>query len=147
MQQLDPEQIHPDFERVLSDRPMDVQFLYRDVRAAILARAPQCTEILYHTHALTSVYSHSPQLKHAFCHIPVYKAHINLGFNSGTRLDDPDHLLEGTGAKIRHVRIHDRSILESPPLLSLIDQAIETARLGFSGTPPITGTVISKIKT
>ena len=86
---IDPEHIHPDFERLLSDKPLPMQFLYRDIRQLVLQACPTCNELLYHTHALSSVYSLSDKLKHAFCHIPVYSNHINLGFNLGADLDDP----------------------------------------------------------
>src|SRR5512140_1880760 len=40
-----------------------------------------------------------------FCYVGVYGKHINLGFNYGTKLPDPNGLLEGTGKKFRHVKI------------------------------------------
>lgn len=146
MTTVDPETLHPDFERVLSDRPLEVQFLYRDTRRLILDAYPESNELLYHTHALTSVYSPSRQLKHAFCHIPVYANHLNLGFNAGTRLDDPSGLLEGTGALIRHVPIRDRTDLENPDLNALIQRALDHALDQLGEPPSDRKRLISKIK-
>jgi len=147
MERVDPETLHPDFERVLSDRPLEVQVLYRDIRRAVLDVYPDSNELLYHTHALTSVYSPSRQLKHAFCHIPIYANHINLGFNAGTRLEDPAGLLEGTGALIRHVPVRGRDDLNTPALTDLIERALAHA-LDQLGKPPADRKrMISKIKT
>lgn len=35
--------------------------------------------------------------------LPIYTNHMNLGFNKGTLLKDPDKLLTGTGNWIRHL--------------------------------------------
>ncbi|MEO1028831.1 MAG: DUF1801 domain-containing protein [Pseudomonadota bacterium] len=147
MDKLDPNSIHADFERILSDRPMEMQFLYRDVRGFVIDTNPTANEFLYHTHALSSVYSLSRQLKHAYCHIVVYSRHINLGFNSGTSLEDPDGLLQGTGARIRHVPIQENDDLSNPALAVLLRQAIEASQSQLGGPATISGETISKIKT
>jgi len=146
MDGVDPAGIHPDFERVLSDKPLALQFLYRDTRLAVLRIYPDSNELLYHTHALSSVYRVSRQLKHAFCHIAVYGQHLNLGFNFGTALEDPTRLLQGTGARIRHVPIVSPSDLKNADLIALIEHAVAHA-LDQLGQPPTDrGRLISKIK-
>ena len=142
---IDPECIHPDFERILSDKPLPVQFLYREIRQLVLRVCPTCNELLYNTHALSSVYSLSSQLKHAFCHIPVYNNHINLGFNLGSDLDDPDGVLSGNGKKIRHISIHESSDLSNPAIARLLVDAVLLAESQLDGPPKIEAQVISKI--
>ena len=144
---IDPERIHPDFERILSDKPLPMQFLYRDIRQFVLQACPTCNELLYHTHALSSVYSLSDKLKHAFCHIPVYRNHINLGFNAGSELDDPDGILSGSGKKIRHVSIRESSDLSHPAIVRLLADAVLLAESQLSGPRKIEAQVISKIST
>ena len=144
---IDPDHIHPDFERILSDKPLPMQFLYRDIRKLVLQACPTCNELLYHTHALSSVYSLSDKLKHAFCHIPVYSNHINLGFNSGADLEDPDGLLSGTGKKIRHVSIRESSDLSHPAIARLLADAVRLAERQLDGPRKIEAQVISKIST
>ena len=125
---------------------MQLQFLYRDVRRFVIEACPTANEILYHTHALSSVYSVSGQLKHAYCHIPIYREHLNLGFNSGTSLSDPGNLLEGTGSKIRHVPIREPSDLSNPALADLIREAVQKAQALLGSPAKLSGSVISKIK-
>ena len=146
MDRVDPASIHPDFERFLSDKPLPLQFLYRDVRSLVLRIYPDSNELLYHSHALSSVYSVSRQLKHAFCHIAVYGQHLNLGFNSGTALEDPAGLLTGTGALIRHVPVASPEDLENADLVTLIERAVAHAIDTLGRSPTDKGHLISKIK-
>lgn len=44
-------------------------------------------------------------VKKDFCYLKPTKDHVNLGFMNAERLDDPNHLLEGTGKSMRHVKI------------------------------------------
>ena len=80
--------------------------LFKDLRKFILDIYPDSNELLYHTHALTTVFSISDKLSDAFCMIPIYSNHLNLGFNKGTLLKDTDKLLTGTGNLIRHIPIN-----------------------------------------
>ena len=54
---IDPEYIHPDFERILSDKPLPMQFLYRDIRQLSCKRVRHamsfCT-IPTHCHRFTA---------------------------------------------------------------------------------------------
>jgi hypothetical protein len=41
----------------------------------------------------------------AFAYVNAFTRHVNVGFFLGAALDDPDHLLEGTGKFMRHVKL------------------------------------------
>lgn len=84
--------IHPDFQFLLDFKNQDVIDLFRDLRQFILELYPDSNELVYHTHALTAVYSVSEKLSDAFCMLPIYTNHLNLGFNKGT-LEKPKQTL------------------------------------------------------
>jgi hypothetical protein len=63
-----------------------------------------------------------------FCYIGVYGTHVNLGFNYGINLLDPNRLLEGTGKKFRHVKIMDLRDLKQPALKTLLQAAVAERR-------------------
>ncbi len=107
---------------------------------------PDCNEMLYHTHALTSVYTISERLADGFCHIPIYAHHLNLGFNKGALLDDVDNLLQGTGKLIRHIPIKTSKDFKNQKTKSLIKKAIKFALADMDKEPKIIGQAISKIK-
>ena len=58
-----------------------------------------------------------------FCAIIVYSKHINLSFPSGAFLSDPQGLLQGTGKKIRHIRISNLSDVKAPAVKGLLLEA------------------------
>ncbi len=138
--------IHPDFAQLLELADMSMQTLYRAIRACVLQAYPDANELLYHTHALSSVYSTSRQLKHGFCHIAIYSEHMNLGFNYGTMLDDPTGLLQGTGKTIRHVPVRTEDELQNPDLIALIEAAVAYSLEQLGKDPTDKQMVISKIK-
>lgn len=120
--------IHPDFLFFLDFKEKELIFLYKDLRSYLLEFYPESNELLYHTHALTSVYSITEKLSDGFCMIPIYSKHLNLGFNKGTLLDDPHNLLHGTGKLIRHIPIQNKSEYRNPKVKKLIQAAIDFAK-------------------
>ncbi len=140
--------IHPDFFRLLKKKDAELIELYLDLRTFILTIYPASIEILYHTHALTSVYSTSEKLADAFCMIPIYTNHLNLGFNQGTLIADPHHLLAGTGKLIRHIPVDSPADYRNSKVEKLIRAAIKHASKPTTSTDITrsTGKTISKIK-
>lgn len=138
--------IHPDFQKHLRHKSKELQALFKAVRSLIIELYPEGNELLYRTHALTSVYTTSLKLGDAYCHIPIYNDHLNLGFNYGTSLDDPKGLLKGTGKSIRHIPITSIEDLDNEHLKILIADAIAHSITHQKKPSEDKGQVISKIK-
>ena len=138
--------IHQDFLSVLKHKDQELIDLYIDLRAYILSMYPESNEILYHTHALTSVYSITEKLGDAFIMLPIYTNHLNLGFNKGTLLKDPHGLLQGTGKLIRHIPITKPSDYRNKNTTQLIASAIDFALNDTNSINHKTGLTLSKIK-
>ena len=58
-----------------------------------------------------------------FGYVNVFKAHVNVGFFFGAELKDTTGLLEGSGKRMRHVKLKPGSDLDSSALIALIDAA------------------------
>jgi hypothetical protein len=58
-----------------------------------------------------------------FIWIAPFAKHVVFGFYYGGELPDPHGLLEGTGAKMRHVKLHTPEDLRRPGLAELIAAA------------------------
>ena len=56
-------------------------------------------------------------------YVSAQDGYVNLGFYEGTSLDDPAGLLEGTGKKMRHVKVHSSDELDNPALTDLVRAA------------------------
>ena len=59
----------------------------------------------------------------AFAYVAVFRAHANVGFFRGAELRDPAGLLEGTGKRMRHVKVKPGIDLDSAALEALIEAA------------------------
>lgn len=138
--------IHPDFQFLLDFKDQEVIALLTDLREYILELYPDCNELVYHTHALTAVFSISDKLSDAFCMLPIYTNHLNLGFNKGTLLKDPDNLLTGTGNLIRHIDVKKSADYRNPKVKALIQEAIEFAIKDMDKPTKSIGATISKIR-
>ncbi len=137
-----PKPIHPDFLFLLELKEGKVIDLFKDLRTYILDIYPDSNELVYHTHALTTVFSISDKLSDAFC----MSNHLNLGFNKGTLLDDPHQLLTGTGNLIRHIPVAKPNDYRNKKVKDLINSAITFAIKDMDKPTKIKGTTISKIK-
>lgn len=59
----------------------------------------------------------------AFGYVNVFKSHVNVGFYTGAALCDPQNLLEGTGKRMRHVKIRPGEQVHVQALEALIISA------------------------
>jgi hypothetical protein len=68
----------------------------------------------------------------AFGYVGAFKDHVNVGFFHGASLEDPARLLEGTGKRMRHVKLRPDREVDAVALGKLVDAAYAhiRARLG-----------------
>src|SRR6516162_1629444 len=106
------------------------------LREIVLEEAPNAIESIVKSYAVAIGFSFTGKpLKDGFCHIVTYSSHVNLGFNRGALLPDPNGVLMGTGKAIRHISIRNQSELDRPFVRRYIQAAIEQV-----GSPPLEGT-------
>jgi hypothetical protein len=58
-----------------------------------------------------------------FGYVNVFRTHVNVGFFQGADLADPRGLLQGSGKRMRHVKVKPTDDLDSRALGALIDAA------------------------
>lgn len=59
----------------------------------------------------------------AFAYVNAFTAHVNVGFYHGASIDDPFVLLEGTGQRMRHVKLRPGVDADAMALCRLIEDA------------------------
>jgi hypothetical protein len=69
----------------------------------------------------------------AFGYINAFTAHVNVGFFHGAMLDDPAGLLEGTGKRMRHVKLRFTQHVKAAALRELIAAAYRDIRSRLAG--------------
>ena len=73
-----------------------------------------------------------------FGYVNIFTAHLNVGFFTGAMLQDPTGLLEGTGKRMRHVKLRPDKDVASDALSALIEAAyldIKMRLAAGSGSP------------
>jgi len=96
------------------------------LRELVLEEAPAAIESVVKSYAVAIGFSFTGKpLKDGFCHIVTYATHVNLGFNRGALLPDPNGVLMGKGKSIRHMTIRNHSELENPAVRRYLQAAIE----------------------
>src|SRR4029077_4334139 len=58
-----------------------------------------------------------------FAYVNVFKAHASVGFFQGAELPDPARVLEGSGKRMRHVKLRPDADLDSEALAALVAAA------------------------
>jgi hypothetical protein len=91
----------------------------------VLEAAPDAMESIYDAYSAVAIgFSFTGRLKDTYCHIATYSRHVNLGFNRGATLADPQKVLQGTGKAVRHIKIAQLRDLAAPFIARYIREAI-----------------------
>ena len=98
------------------------------VRALVLEEAADATELIYDAYnAVATGYTFTGRPSDAFIHIAVYANWVNIGFNRGSQLEDPQKLLQGSGRWVRHIRIAGESDFKKPAIREFVKAAVSGA--------------------
>jgi hypothetical protein len=71
----------------------------------------------------------------AFAYVDAFSAHVNVGFFHGAALDDPAGLLQGTGKRMRHVKLRWGEPVNAAALRALIAAAYADMRTRLGAAP------------
>ena len=96
-------------------------------RKLILEEAPAASEFVYQVYTVADHFSFTARPSDAFVFTTTHTTWVNLGFNFGSALPDPNGLLKGEGKFIRHIRIADEKDLRTPGVRELLKAAIAEA--------------------
>jgi hypothetical protein len=64
-----------------------------------------------------------------FGYVNTFRSHVNVGFFNGAALRDPAGLLEGTGKRMRHVKLKPGFDIDSSSLTALIHAAYQDMKV------------------
>ena len=96
------------------------------LRNFVAKSQPDANQLIYDGYnAVSIVFSFSDKMRDAFCHLAVYKKHVNFGFNRGAEIKYPELKLEGKGKLIRHFKVKDIETIPEKELSFLLNKAVE----------------------
>jgi hypothetical protein len=129
-----------DFEAMLSTFSPAVQGLARGARRLVLDALPESFEIVWVRQKIVGYGTGPKKMTEHFCWLAPFRDYASLGFYYGSELPDPAKLLEGTGTRMRHVKVRSRADLSNPALRTLVELAIKhrvppPLPLGANGEP------------
>lgn len=84
---------------------------------AIKACGPDVQDIFHDGHPIGCI-EEAP-----FAYVNAFKHHVNLGFFYGATLPDEQILLEGTGKRMRHIKLRPEEKQDEAAILQLIEVA------------------------
>ena len=117
-----------DLIRELSKYDLSVGELALALREMILEEAPAAIEKIIPVYALVFWYSLTGRMSTAFVQIVTYPKGVNLMFNRGAELKDPNGVLVGEGKIIRHIKVRRPDDLKNPHLRKFIRAALKNAK-------------------
>lgn len=94
------------------------------LRQTILSIDPDACEVV-RLGDRAATYGVGPKkMSEGYAYILPYTSWVNLGFYKGADLPDPDGILEGTGKKLRHVKIRSVDDVDEQRIRALIKAAL-----------------------
>ena len=103
------------------------------LREAIVRLHPKVSEVV-RLGERAATYGLGPRKNtEGYAYIMPHAKWINLGFFRGAGLPDPEKLLEGAGAAMRHVKIRSMEEARRPELRTLLTAALAERRAALSG--------------
>jgi hypothetical protein len=114
----------------------------RNARAHLRAMFPRGHELVYDNYnALVFAISSTGHATEAFISVAGYPNWVNLFFSHGADLSDPGGLLQGSGSRVRSIRLQSAEQLLEHPIQSLIAQTIASHKDALLRAGPLQTTI------
>jgi hypothetical protein len=110
-------------EQLVADQPTPIRAIHERLHALLHELMPDAVERVDLPDRVLA-FGTSEKLRDVWFALIAHKAHVNVQLADGVDLDDPDALVEGTGKRIRHVKVRDPDDADRPALRRLMEQQI-----------------------
>jgi len=111
--------VERDVDRLLGEHPPELQAIERALRTTIRTAFPEAIEQVDFGNKLIA-FGRSMKIRGLLFAIIAHKSHVNLQLADGALLPDPAGLIEGTGKRIRHVKIRSVEAAASPDVRAIV---------------------------
>ncbi len=121
---------HGSFDEALSGSSSHVKEIAKRLRKLIIDLYPEVVEVPWPKQKIIGYGVGPKKMSEHFCYIGAHREHVNLGFYYGAELSDPEGLWEGTGKKLRHIKVREVEEVDQPDLRHLVQSSIEERKKG-----------------
>jgi hypothetical protein len=112
------------FDEIIDGFDPDVQAIARALKSLIASIHGDFIEVVWSGQKIASFGVGPKKMSEHYAYIAPQTRYVNLGFYHGVALRDPGGLLEGTGKRLRHIKIKSISQVKSKDLASLLKAAL-----------------------
>jgi hypothetical protein len=120
------------FEELMTQSEVSMRPIATRLRELVLEVDPDAVEVV-RLGDRAATYGLGPRkMSEGYCYVLPYTKWVNLGFFQGAGLSDPESLLEGTGARLRHVKVRSTDAVEPPAIRALIEAALKERRAALA---------------
>lgn len=116
---------HGSCDEALSGSSSQVEEIARRLKDLIIDVYPDVVEVPWPKQRIIGYGVGPKKMSEHFCYIGVHREHVNLGFYFGADLPDPKGLLEGTGKKLRHIKVREVEEIVQPALHALLQTSLD----------------------
>ena len=120
----------PDVDAWLTDEPVELRSIAQHWFARMRACGDDVRELMHDSCPVACI-EDAP-----FAYVNSFKSHVNVGFFNGASLDDPARLLEGSGKRMRHVKLKPGAEPSAEALGDLIDAAYADIKVRLAAERP-----------
>ena len=110
-------------DALVAQHPPELQAIEHRLRSLIFELYPDVREYVDTGNGLLG-YASGPAMRDLLFAIIAHRSHVNLQFADGASLPDPDGLVEGTGKRIRHVKVRDVEEADRPAVRALVEEQL-----------------------
>ena len=116
------------FDDLVARLDPKIEQICRSLRDLILRLDPDAVEVVRLGDNAASFGLGPKKMSEAYAYIMPKAAYVNLGFYNGAALADPAGLIEGTGKRLRHVKVYSTEEAAQPALSQLLEAALAERR-------------------
>jgi len=116
------------FEELMDIAVPEMRPVARRLREIIVDVDPDTVEVVRLGDGAATYGVGPRKMKEGYAYIMPYKNWVNLGFYRGAVLADPAGIMEGTGKKLRHVKVRSVENAGRPEIRALIEKALAERR-------------------
>ena len=122
---------HGTFDEALSESTSHVVKIAERLRELIIDVYPDVVEVPWPKQRIIGYGVGPKKMSEHFCYIGAHGEHVNLGFYYGAELLDPEGLLEGTGKKLRHIKVRETEEVNQPAVREMLRSSLEERKLSL----------------
>lgn len=125
----DQPSVEADINRLLAEHPEHIQAIERALRGLIRREAPAVVETVDFGNKLIA-FGWSMKMRDLLFAVIAHREHVNLQLADGVDLPDPTGIVEGTGKRIRHVKVRSLDDVARDDVGNLVRAQLERRPAG-----------------